>query len=65
MNETSTESLVTDEDEKVIISASGKKYRRIHQDLLDNMPQDLVREMARRRLADLMIYKSNLQVESL
>jgi hypothetical protein len=40
-------------DDKVIISKSGKKYRLYHQELLDNMPPDLVTEMARRRLAEI------------
>jgi hypothetical protein len=40
-------------DDKVIVSKSGKKFRSYHQELLDNMPPDLVKEMARRRLEEI------------
>ena len=46
-----------------IISESGKKYRRLYQDLLDNMPQDLVREMARRRLEEFERYQADKMPE--
>ena len=45
-------------DDKVIMSGSGKKYRRLYQGLLDNMPQDLVCEMARRRLEEIEKYQA-------
>jgi hypothetical protein len=51
-------------DDKVITSGSGKKYRRLYQDLLDNMPQDLVREMARRRLEEIERYKADEKAKS-
>ena len=51
-------------DDKVIVSESGKKYRRLHQNLLDNMPQDLVQEMARRRLQDFERYRASKKTES-
>ncbi|GHU68648.1 hypothetical protein FACS189447_11060 [Spirochaetia bacterium] len=57
MNKTLKKSSAADEDEKVIMSGSGKKYRRLYQDLLDNMPQDIVKEMARRRLEDIALYQ--------
>lgn len=50
-------------NDKVIISESGKKYRRLYQDLLDNMPQDLVREMARRRLEEFERYQADKMPE--
>ena len=56
MNETLEKSSAA--DDKVIVSKSGKKYRRLHQNLLDNMPQDLVKEMARRRLVEIEQYKA-------
>jgi hypothetical protein len=37
-------------DEKAIVTKSGRKFRPYHQRLLDNMPPDLVKEMARREL---------------
>jgi hypothetical protein len=37
-------------DEKVIITKSGRKFRPYHQNLLDNLPPDLVKEMAKREL---------------
>ena len=61
MNGTLKKSSAT--DDKVIISESGKKYRRLYQDLLDNMPQDLVREMARRRLEEFERYQADKMPE--
>jgi hypothetical protein len=36
--------------QKVIVSKSGRKFRPYHKNLLDNMPPDLVKEMAKREL---------------
>jgi hypothetical protein len=35
-------------DEKVLVTKSGRKFRAYYQNLLNNMPRDLVEEMAKR-----------------
>jgi len=42
-----------DDDSGEIISRDGRVFRPVYKHLLDNMPRDLVQEMARRRLAEL------------
>jgi hypothetical protein len=37
-------------DEKIIVTKSGRKFRPHHKQLLDTMPPDLVKEMAKREL---------------
>ena len=38
------------------IIVDGRVFRPVYKHLLDNMPRDLVQEMARRRLAELEAY---------
>jgi hypothetical protein len=37
-------------DDKVITSKNGRKFRPYYKNILDNMPSDLVKEMAKREL---------------
>jgi hypothetical protein len=37
-------------DEKEIITKNGRKFRPYYQNLLDNMPPDIVKEMAQREI---------------
>jgi hypothetical protein len=42
-----------------IITQSGKVFRLRHKELLDSMPEDIVAELAKRRLKELEKNKSN------
>jgi hypothetical protein len=41
-----------------IITESGRVFRRHNQEFLDNLPPDIVREMARRRLVETQAIKA-------
>jgi hypothetical protein len=48
--------IILEKDE--IITESGRVFRRHNQEFLDNMPPDIVQEMARRRLAEIQAIKA-------
>jgi hypothetical protein len=40
-------------DEDAIVTESGRMFRTAHKGLLDSLPPDMVKELARRRLEDI------------
>jgi len=52
-DETCRQELSYDDDTGEITAGDGRVFRPLYKHLLDNMPRDLVQEMARRRLAEL------------
>jgi hypothetical protein len=41
-----------------IVTESGRVFRRHNQEFLDNMPSDMVQEMARRRMEEIQAIKA-------
>jgi hypothetical protein len=48
--------IILEKDE--IVTASGRVFRRHNQDFLDNLPPDIVQEMALRRLEEIQAIKA-------
>jgi hypothetical protein len=51
-------------DEDAIITESGRVFRPAHKDLLESLPPDMVKELARRRLEDMSVSRIGVPKKS-
>lgn len=58
---TQENTLVLDDD--TIVTESGRIFRSAHKELLDSLPPDMVKELARRRLVDIERIKDKREGE--
>jgi hypothetical protein len=64
MMKTLNDTLELNDTDELLVTKSGRIFQPYHKDLLDNIPSDIVREMARRRIEEIKKDKNSLDTEN-